>query len=408
MIKSFTSVPVLTYNWDGKLRSAAYGTDTIDLRYDPQGSRIYKETDNGSTTVKRKYIVDIVGDLPVILLELDPDSSNAVKKTCLYANGQILAQYDGHFTDEPPYKYFTLHDRLGSVRLIIDTSGNVKNRYTYNPFGEKFSAETEENVTNNFLFTGQCYDSEIGQYYLRARMYDPAVMRFTARDPVFGQLQQPLTLHKYLYCGNDPMNRIDITGRWWVNNWFGHPELTFRSMRKMNFTDDFEVGWAIIGNIMTDYRDDHYTSWLGGIGNVPHFVPGKEDLALWHAQGALEIALWYEKKGMHIAAMMILGTGLHTMQDKWAHSEQGAGWSEHFPKIGTDPDNPWKHPLEYEAAYEESLCYIQKFIDYSEKGIVDIDLGGEIGDGYIESDVHWDAVQDALDALVEQGAVLLW
>jgi hypothetical protein len=37
-------------------------------------------------------------------------------------------------------------------------------------------------------------------------------MRFTSRDPVFGKFEQPMTLHKYLYCQNDPINRIDSTG----------------------------------------------------------------------------------------------------------------------------------------------------------------------------------------------------
>lgn len=37
-------------------------------------------------------------------------------------------------------------------------------------------------------------------------------MRFTGRDPINGNNQEPLTLHKYLYCLNDPINRIDPLG----------------------------------------------------------------------------------------------------------------------------------------------------------------------------------------------------
>jgi len=78
-----------------------------------------------------------------------------------------------------------LHDRLGSVRQIIDTSGNVKNRYTYRPFGESYDdeGEVEETITNPFKFTGQYYDSEIDEYYLRARQYDPHIGRFTSGVP---------------------------------------------------------------------------------------------------------------------------------------------------------------------------------------------------------------------------------
>ncbi|MHC4069466.1 MAG: hypothetical protein ACYSR8_07810, partial [Planctomycetota bacterium] len=70
------SVSSLTYNWDGKLRS---GGDITSLKYDPAGNRIYKQIyDSGppSSYITRKYIVDIVGDLPVILLEIDTSDSS--------------------------------------------------------------------------------------------------------------------------------------------------------------------------------------------------------------------------------------------------------------------------------------------------------------------------------------------
>jgi RHS repeat-associated protein len=134
----------------------------------------------------------------------------AIKKTYIYANGEILAQHNGDYTYP---RYFYLHDRLGSVRLVVNESGTAQNSYTYNPFGELFTSETAENVSNPFRFTGQFFDDEIGQYYLRARMYDPALMRFTSRDPVKGKFRKPMTLHKYLYCNNDPINRIDPSGK---------------------------------------------------------------------------------------------------------------------------------------------------------------------------------------------------
>ena len=111
------------------------------------------------------------------------------------------------------FKYFYLHDRLGSVRQVIDTDGDVANRYVYEPYGSGFSAEVEETVDNPFTFTGQWWDEEIGQYYLRARMYDPQTYRFTARDPYQGDFTEPLSLHVYLYCLNDPVNHLDPSGQ---------------------------------------------------------------------------------------------------------------------------------------------------------------------------------------------------
>ena len=94
------------------------GSDSINLKYDPDGNRIFKDS---SESGQRKYIVDIAGDLPVILMELN-DSGDIVK-TYIYANSQIIAQHTG---DHEADRYFYLHDRLGSVRQVIDTSGDLK------------------------------------------------------------------------------------------------------------------------------------------------------------------------------------------------------------------------------------------------------------------------------------------
>jgi len=178
----------------------------------------------GEKKIWRKYIVDINGDLPVILCELDGDDPNILTSSYFYADAQILAQKRTDPPEDPNFAgpiNFYVHDRLGSVRLVVVPgydeltemwSVNAANAYTYTPFGGFYEGQCVENIDNPFKFTGQWYDAEIDQYYLRARMYDPAMMRFTARDSIRGENTEPLTLHKYLYCGNEPLNRIDPTG----------------------------------------------------------------------------------------------------------------------------------------------------------------------------------------------------
>ena len=46
-----------------------------------------------------------------------------------------------------------------------------------------------------------------------ARYYNPATGRFLSRDPENGNTIDPSSLHKYLYGGGDPINRIDPSGR---------------------------------------------------------------------------------------------------------------------------------------------------------------------------------------------------
>ena len=174
------------YNWHNKLRCAAVsGPDTIYYKYDPSGNRVRKQWNGGSSV--RKYIVDIVGDLPVILTELN--GSGGIERTYIHANGRIIAQHAGDHTAD---RYFYLHDRLGSVRLLIDTSANVKNRYIYDPFGQLHddSADYEETITNPFKFTGQYFDADIDQYYLRARQYDPPPRPLHLQRPRLRQVRR--------------------------------------------------------------------------------------------------------------------------------------------------------------------------------------------------------------------------
>jgi RHS repeat-associated protein len=199
----------LTWNWDGKLRSGQVGTTTISLRYDPDGNRIWKQSTVSGQPTTRKYIVDIAGDLPTILLQINPPTG-VVAGTFIYAHGQLIAR---HLTRYTSPRFFYLHDRLGSVRQLMNISGQIVRSYTYSPFGELLEEAGTFDPAPSFMFAGQWYDSEIGQYYMRARQYDPRIGRFTARDPVFGNFQEPLTLHVYLYCLNDPVNRIDPDGR---------------------------------------------------------------------------------------------------------------------------------------------------------------------------------------------------
>jgi RHS repeat-associated protein len=189
------------------------------IKYDPMGNRIWREAVVKGAATGRKYIVDISGGLPIILCEIeDPNSFNpgSLKKSYYYADGQILSQRV-HDPVAPNFytPYFYVHDRLGSVRMVVDDTGAAVCSYTYRPYGAFYDGECVETsgVDNPWTFTGQYYDAEIEQYYLRARQYDPAMMRFTSRDPVRGKYQEPLTLHKYLYSMNDPMDRIDPDGK---------------------------------------------------------------------------------------------------------------------------------------------------------------------------------------------------
>jgi RHS repeat-associated protein len=307
------------YNWDNKLRSAEIGSTSIGLKYDPLGNRIYK---NSSEAGARKYIVDVSGRLPTILCEIDPcdasDPNGSLKYSYIYTpGGQILAQqaYNaGAEPNEPNDLYFYIHDRLGSVRLVINDAADVNNSYTYSPSGEMFASECTETVYNPFLFTGQWWDPEIRQYYLRARMYDPRLGIFTSRDPVMGKFQEPLALHVYLYCMNNPVNYTDLSGKY--IDWSRLPlGLSVRALaqRVVMWIELKMVAFSLIMydlmqgkiNIPGVFRGPEYNAWKSegiwqegwhfhlpwGPGLGDHHLP-QESLSWWNNFNATFIASW--------------------------------------------------------------------------------------------------------------------
>src|SRR5206468_4261801 len=114
---------------------------------------------------------------------------------------QLIARYDG-----TNWQWY-LTDKLGSVRQIMDTAGNVLDQIDYDSFGKVVNETTPANG-DRFKFTAREWDSEIAQYYYRARFYQPTVGRFLSEDPVGARADSNF----YRYVHNRPHQATDPTG----------------------------------------------------------------------------------------------------------------------------------------------------------------------------------------------------
>jgi RHS repeat-associated protein len=101
-------------------------------------------------------------------------------------------------------------DGLGSTRGLTNASGVVTDTYAYDAFGNLIASAG--NIENDYLFAGEQFDEDLGQYYLRDRYYNPSVGRFTRVDTYQGRRSDPMSRHDYLYTHANPVNYIDPSG----------------------------------------------------------------------------------------------------------------------------------------------------------------------------------------------------
>jgi RHS repeat-associated protein len=93
---------------------------------------------------------------------------------------------------------------------LSDTNGIVTDTYTFDAYGLLISSTG--NTPNNYLYCGQQFDGDLGMYSLRARYYKPDSGRFWTMDTYEGNNEDPLSLHKYLYCQGNPVDMKDPSG----------------------------------------------------------------------------------------------------------------------------------------------------------------------------------------------------
>ena len=112
--------------------------------------------------------------------------------------------------------YFYTVNLQGDVVGIMNMSGELMVGYTYDAWGNVLSVTGPMASTmgywNQYRYRGYVYDQETDLYYLQSRYYDPEVGRFINADAFASTGQGVLGNNMFAYCGNNPANRVDLTG----------------------------------------------------------------------------------------------------------------------------------------------------------------------------------------------------
>ncbi len=180
---------------------------------DPYASAATNETWQITT-----YIYDDTAVYYEVLTETTDGITTAyeygVERISAYTKQPLSTQktdyiYDGRGSVAQELTYNSSWYTFGGV-----LSNKGVNSYTYTPFGELLTGEG-----SGYRFNGEYYDSATGMVNLRARQYEPGVMRFNQRDLLKGDQAAPLSLNRYLYCENDSVNFVDPSGKTLSDLW---------------------------------------------------------------------------------------------------------------------------------------------------------------------------------------------
>ena len=209
------------------------------------------------------------------------------------ANGSASVTTDA---GEIPLYYHM--DHMGSSEFLTsDVTQRVTSWTSYDEWG---------NITHNAVlkcgtreldlvktYTGHERDSVLGQYYAKARMYDTADKhgsskgnklgdkRFTAVDPVKGDVRNPQSLVQYTYVLNNPLTYVDPLGEYYIEATYNNVKGTmqYRIVEKGYVSSQLEGIAAtyvpVVGDAVVAYalekplESKHY---VGGNSLINHAI----------------------------------------------------------------------------------------------------------------------------------------
>jgi RHS repeat-associated protein len=199
-----------TFTYDSQNRLRTMNGGTVSIIYDAFGNRVAK-TANGVTT---KYLVEDDVNPTGLSQVMEEIVGGAVERAYTYGLQRIS---EDQTVNSAWTVSFYGYDGAGSVRQLTNSAGAVTDTYEYDAWGNLVNKTGT--TPNNYLYRGEQFDPDLGLYYLRHRYYNPLTGRFISRDPEDGKVNDPASLHKYLYAGGDPVNGIDPNGQETLVEW---------------------------------------------------------------------------------------------------------------------------------------------------------------------------------------------
>ena len=114
--------------------------------------------------------------------------------------------------------YYGYTDNQGSLIALTDASGNVVEKYAYDPWGARRNpndwtqSDSRTSFINNRGYTGHEHLDMFNIINMNGRVYDPLTAQFFSPDPVIQSGSDWKNYNRYSYCMNNPTRYTDPVG----------------------------------------------------------------------------------------------------------------------------------------------------------------------------------------------------
>lgn len=202
------STQTVTYTDFKKVKNISLGSKSLALDYGVDEQRRKGVFKDGSATFTRYYSGNY---------EEEIYSSGKVKKIHYISGGDGLAGI--YINDDGNNRFYSTYcDYQGSLLALTDMNGVVKERYAYDPWGNRRNpASWKDTETRTKFIVDRGYTLHehldgFGLINMNGRVYDPLLGMFLSPDPYVQAPGNWLNYNRYGYCYGNPLSYTDPSG----------------------------------------------------------------------------------------------------------------------------------------------------------------------------------------------------
>ncbi|MBT8423317.1 MAG: hypothetical protein KJP03_09385, partial [Gammaproteobacteria bacterium] len=209
----------IVYSTFDKPTSITKSGNTVTFAYSADRSRYRRVDQDTSGTTTTRYI----GNVEIIV------RPNGTQERKRYIAGTAIETgfYSGG-SETSRETIYTLKDHLGSLDVIVGEDGQIEQKLSFGPWGQRRDASNWEelNTSNQLIDLGPSFDTgltkrgftghemvdSVGIIHMNGRIYDPFIGRFLQSDNFVQDPTNTQSHNRYSYVWNNPLNATDPSG----------------------------------------------------------------------------------------------------------------------------------------------------------------------------------------------------